>query len=734
MHTEYCIAWQLILKLFKKIICAVICITVLLPVTSVCAADIYENYTISNDYKELASPAAFLSDTTHKSFSWADDEAKEPVVLSSPSDMETYNDRLFVLDRDNARVVILNTNFEVVRIIDSYTKDQIQQKFNKPEGLTIASDGTLYVADTENSQIVKLTLEGELLEVLGRPDIYVLGEDYTYFPLKLAVDRSGRMYIIARGINRGLVVLDANNDFIRFAGAPRVTYDLFTMMWRKLLPRSAAKSMISFVPTEFSNIKIDDGMFLYTVIKSIDVDTLNSALQSKSQDAVKVVQRFNATDTDVLRRYGDVPIVGDVNWDLPSVTSSGVTSVKDITEGPSTFEDIVVDDYGTYYCIDSYRGKIFSYDSDGNLLYVFGSNSNQEGTVRHASAIEIFADRLIVLDRAAGLIVSYDKTLYGKSIEEASRLFSAGKYTEAYDKWSEVSRYNGNLTIAYLGMGKSAYYLGNYDTAMKYLKLAGEKEYYSKAFEVKRTEFLQEHFVLFFVVLVVLVGLVVVYALGLIKRKEKVYAKGSVWGSLKYATHLSFHPFSSFWDLKHEKRGTMTGATIILAVTVIEYVFQKQYSGYLFSSYNPDTFNVLLEIISVLLIVLLWVVANWCLTTLMDGEGNMKDVYIATCYSLTPLALFLIPFTLVSNTLTLTEQSYYNILLTGVFIWTAFLLFVSVLITHQYTVLKAIITCVLIIIGILIIIFIAILFYNLLQHMISFVLSSWQELSFRMTE
>ena len=711
-----------------------ICFTVLLPVTSAWAADVYENYTISNDYKELASPAAFLSDATHKSFSWAHDKAKEPVVLSAPSDMETYHDLLFVLDGDNGRVVVLNTDFQVVRIIDSYTKDHIQQKFDKPEGLTIASDGTLYVADTENSQIVKLTLEGELIDVFGRPEIYVLEDNYTYFPLKLAVDRSGRMYVIARGINRGLVVLDERNEFIRFAGAPRVTYDLFTMIWRKLLPRSAAQSMISFVPTEFSNIKIDDGMFIYTVIKSNDVDTLNTAIQSKSQDAVKVVQRFNATDTDVLRRYGDVPIVGDVNWELPSVTSSGVTSAKDSIEGPSTFEDIVVDDYGTYYCIDSYRGKIFAYDSDGNLLYAFGNNSNQEGAVRHASAIELFAGKLIVLDRAAGLIVSYDKTLYGESIEEAARLFSAGKYTEAYDKWSEVSRYNGNLTTAYIGMGKSAYYLGNYDTAMKYLKLDGEKEYYSKAYEVKRTEFLQEHFALFFAGLVVLIGLVVVYALGLIKRKKKIYAKGSVWGSLKYAASLSFRPFSSFYDLKHEKRGTMAGASIILAVTVIGYVFQKQYSGYLYSSYDPDTFNVLLEIVSILLIVLLWVVANWCLTTLMDGEGNMKDIYMATCYSLTPLALFLIPFTLVSNVLSLTEQSYYSILLTAVFIWTAFLLFVSVLITHQYTVLKTIITCVFIIIGILIIIFIAILFYNLLQHMISFVLSSWQELSFRMTE
>ncbi len=734
MYAKHCIAWRLILKRLKRLICAVLCIAVLLPVTSAWAADVYESYTISNDYQELASPAPFLPDATHKRFPWAGDAVKEPVAFSSPSDMEVYDEHLYVLDKDNGRIVVLNTGFEVVRVIDSYQKDGVQQKFNQPEGLTIASDGSLYIADTENSQIVKLTLEGELLGVFGRPDIYILEEDYTYFPMKLAVDRSGRMYVIARGINRGLVVLDGSNQFIRFAGAPRVTYDLFTMLWRKLLPRSAAKTMISFVPTEFSNIKIDDGMFIYAVIKSNDVDTLHSAIQSKSQDSVKVVQRFNATDTDILRRYGDVPIVGDVNWDLPSVTSSGVTSAKDATEGPSTFEDIVVDDYGTYYCMDSYRGRIFAYDSDGNLLYAFGGSSNQEGTVQLASAIELFAGRLIVLDRSAGLIASYDKTSYGESIEEAARLFSAGKYTEAYDKWSDVSRYNGNLTTAYIGMGKSAYFLGDYDTAMKYLKLAGEKEYYSKAFEFKRTAFLQEHFALFFIMLIVLIGLLVVYALGLIKRRKRVYARGSVIGSLHYATHLSFRPFSSFWDLKHEKRGTMAGATTILAVTVIGYVFQKQYSGYLFSSYDPNTYNVLLDIASVLLLVLLWVVANWCLTTLMDGEGSMRDIYLATCYSLTPLALLLIPFTLVSNVLSLTEQPYYSILLAGVFLWTAFLLFVSVLITHQYSVFKTIITCVLIVIGILIIIFIAILFYNLLQHMISFVQSAWQELSFRMTE
>ena len=55
--------------------------------------------------------------------------------------------------------------------------------------------------------------------------------------------------------------------------------------------------------------------------------------------------------------------------------------------------------------------------------------------------------------------------------------------------------------------------------------------------------------------------------------------------------------------------------------------------------------------------VMLFVVANWCLTTLLEGEGSFRDVFVATCYGIAPLPLLIILSTAVSNFLTANESA-----------------------------------------------------------------------------
>ena len=126
---------------------------------------------------------------------------------------------------------------------------------------------------------------------------------------------------------------------------------------------------------------------------------------------------------------------------------------------------------------------------------------------------------------------------------------------------------------------------------------------------------------------------------------------------------------------------------------------------------------------------MLWVLANWSLTTLMSGKGNMKDIYIATTYSLTPMVLLFVPVSLLTHVLSLEEQAYVSFFINLAFVWIALLIFFGTMITHQYAFSKSVITEVMIIVGMIIIVFIGILFYNLVQRMLTFVISSWQELT-----
>ena len=94
---------------------------------------------------------------------------------------------------------------------------------------------------------------------------------------------------------------------------------------------------------------------------------------------------------------------------------------------------------------------------------------------------------------------------------------------------------------------------------------------------------------------------------------------------LKYAFHVILHPLDGFWDLKHEKRGKTYMAILLLVLYVITDILDKQFNNYYFNSLKvfPEQINVVGTFVKVALVVVIWVLANWGLTTLFDGEGSI---------------------------------------------------------------------------------------------------------------
>ena len=136
--------------------------------------------------------------------------------------------------------------------------------------------------------------------------------------------------------------------------------------------------------------------------------------------------------------------------------------------------------------------------------------------------------------------------------------------------------------------------------------------------------------------------------------------------------------------------------------------------------------------ISVLIPLILFVVANWCLTTLFEGEGSFKDILIACSYSLLPVPLLLIPATILSNVVTTSELGIVTMISTISFIWLGILIFFGTQVTHDYTMGKNIITILGTAVGMVFIMFIVLLFSTLIGKMISLITNIVTELQYRM--
>ncbi len=219
--------------------------------------------------------------------------------------------------------------------------------------------------------------------------------------------------------------------------------------------------------------------------------------------------------------------------------------------------------------------------------------------------------------------------------------------------------------------------------------------------------------------------------------KNTNYAgRGISWkrysGSLRYALYVITHPFDGFWDLIHEQRGTMAAAHTFLILFLVTRVLKLLCTSFQFISAPIQYINVFEQCASLLLPFLILCLANWAMTTLFDGKGRFRDIYMAMCYALVPYTLIQLPLVLVSNMITFEEASFYTVLMSFSLIWCAFLVFVGLMEVHDYGPGKTFVFMIVTVVGALIIIFLILVFFSLLSDAGSYFISLYREIFFRL--
>ena len=202
--------------------------------------------------------------------------------------------------------------------------------------------------------------------------------------------------------------------------------------------------------------------------------------------------------------------------------------------------------------------------------------------------------------------------------------------------------------------------------------------------------------------------------------------------SLRYALYVITHPFDGFWDLIHEKKGSIAAANTFLIMFLLIRVLKLIATNFQFISAPIQHINVFEEMGSLLLPFIVLCVANWAMTTLFDGKGRFKDIYMGMCYALVPYILIQLPMILVSNMLTYEEGSFYSVLLAFSVIWCFFLVFVGLMEIHDYGPGKTFIFLIVTVVGACVILFLMLVFFSLLSDAVAFFVSFYREIVFRL--
>ncbi len=698
----------------------------------------YKTYTNAISGDPLLSPDAYIPINTYNSAYMGLETA-----LSSPNDIAVDDDlNVYIVDSGSNSVIVLDRYYKHKFTLKSFTNEiGAPDSFASPRGVYITDnryngygelveEGKIFVCDTQNYRLVVFSRSGEFLYVLDAPQSELFEEDSIYYPVAVAVDKYDRIYVVSTQTTQGIIVLTADGEFTGFIGAPPVTISTWDIIWRRFQTEAQKKLTASHVPVTFSNITVDDDGFVYATSDKMDAGKVASAIRSKSiSGANSPVKKLNAAGDEIMRRNGFFPPVGEIAYIEMSNDSSAILGV-------STIGDVALGDAGTWSITDTKRSKVYTYDSQGNLLFAFGDKGTlQLGNIGTLQALTYQGDKLLLLDSGSEKSITvYERTEYGNQLIQAVSDQLNRQYDKAYENWTEILKRNSNFDAAYIGIGQALYRSGKYEAALEHYQAAYDIDNYSSAFAELRKQSIEDIFLLIPVVIVVLcVGLAY-----LARKITKINVRAATSGEkitfgkeILFSFHILTHPFDGFWDLKHEKRGSLRGGLVILAVTVLAFFYQAIGQGYLF---NPTgTYSTILtQIISVCVPLLLFVIANWCLTTLFEGEGSFKDICIAVCYSLLPLPLLIIPATMFSNVVTANEMNIVTLVITLGFIWAGFLIFFGTMVTHDFSLGKNVIMILFSIVGMAFIMFIALLFTTLLGKIVGFVTNIITELSYRM--
>lgn len=671
-------------KFMKKsiVVMLALCFTILqaLPVGASQATSY--TYTLDDRNYLVRTQDAYLPDRTITNLG-----------LNAPADIVIdKNDIMYIADSGNGRVVVFDLNTE--KIVHEIKIDG----FQSPKGLFVADDGYIYIADSSAQTVFKLDANYNYVEQFDKPTAPIFA-DSQYDPGKIAVDAGGNMYIVCESNNAGVVQLAYTGEFLGYFASNKTVLTpqqaFLKLIYTK--EQELKSELLNTNPTIFSSLCIDEGGTVYT-----------SCMNGVSGVRMDLVKKHS---TDGTNMFAD----------------TGVISNDAIT-------DITVDSNGIIYTSDT-TGYITVYTKSGELIFEYGAqvtNLDISGLFSSLSTIAVDNNGNIwTADAQKGYVQSFTPTDYATTIYTALNLYENGEYEQSLVEWNKVLRLNQMSVLAHNGVGKAYYHAGAYEQAMEHFEIAGNRGKFSEAYWEVRSQAVSDNLVWAALAIVIIIILRIVWAIAdrnkaLTNKKHaftKKLKKTPVIGELGYAFRTARHPIDRYYDIRVGKNGSVVAATIMYVVFFITYMFYQTSKGFIYQYTSIEDMDIGAVVVGFFAILILFIICNYLVTSINDGDGTFRQIYMIPAYGLVPAWVSMIAVIAFSYVLTYNESFILTIILMVGIGWTLVNIFQGLSTVHDYTfgetVVSLIITFVFMLIAAIVVVIVSIMWGQLSDFLIT---------------
>lgn len=604
--------------------------------------------------------------------------------LNAPEDIFIYDDQLYIANTMGKNVVVLDKNGNLIKLIgDGY--------LSAPKSVFV-NDNYVYVADNGLSKIVIFDKDDNIVKEMSKPQEALYGDTTPFNPEKLVVDKRGNIYITGSESLNGVIELNNKGNFLGFFGVNRTAFD-FRMIFTNLM--KIGSLIASNLPPAPTNLAIDDKGIIYTL-----TITANPSIR-KINLAGKVMLSLNPyrVDEQVL--------------------------------------DICLDKYNNIF-VTTTKGTIYEFDEYGHLLFTFGgldTGDNRLGLLSNPVGITVDEDnKLYVVDKDYSQIQVYTPTSFATLLHNAINYYSNGDLENSQKLFEDIKKMNQSFTLANDNLGHIYFKQDRFNDALECYFIAKDKVGYSNAFWEVRNNWLSENAEWIIIVLLVLITLNI--SMAIINRFKPLRNKNKLFKKLlkiKTIKELSYigkmikNPVNTFYDLKKNNVASMKTASIIYFALFIILLSSNYITSFIYQKVDINNISLLAEMGKYFGVLILFIVANYLISTLFDGEGTFKNIYITTAFSLAPLVIGIIPIAILTNVLTYNESfiiSFLNIVMYG---YTIILFLLMIKNVENLTIFGMIKNVILTIITMILIALIALICYLLFDQLFDFLISVIKE-------
>ena len=188
-----------------------------------------------------------------------------------------------------------------------------------------------------------------------------------------------------------------------------------------------------------------------------------------------------------------------------------------------------------------------------------------------------------------------------------------------------------------------------------------------------------------------------------------------------YPFYICRHPRDGFLELKANKKGSSIVVLITVSLWLFVELFYRVATDFDMNSFKSADTSLLRTAITTVVMFLMVCLSNWCICTLMEGKGKLKDICVVAANALVPYIIVRFVTTILSWVLAGDEQVFLTYAVTVAWIWAALIAFSGLQEIHEYSFVKTITAIFLTIVCLIIMFFLALMLLILFEQLYFFV-------------